>query len=74
MAQNYKYNVVTTTKFAIKGTLSDDCKVIKYVNSDEEDAVISVDSCFTKFAGKDINLSISLKTDEDLSKEFEDEE
>lgn len=71
--QNYKYNKVTTEKFSIKGELSADGKMISYVNGDKEDAVISVEKCFEKFAGGPIELTLSLKTDEDLSEEFEEE-
>jgi hypothetical protein len=72
--QNYKYNKVTTEKFNIKGELSDDCKTIKYINGDKEEQEISLIKCFEKFVGTEIALSIMLKTDEDLSDEFEDEE
>ena len=73
MAQSYKYNKVTTEKFNIKGELSDDCKTIKYINGDKEEQEISLAKCFEKFAGTEIALSIMLKTDEDLSEEFEEE-
>ena len=73
MAQNYKYNKVTTEKFNIKGELSNDCKTIKYIDGDKEEREISVAKCFEKFAGQEIALSLMLKTDEDLSDEFEEE-
>ena len=71
--QNYKYNKVTTEKFNIKGLVSDDCKTINYVNGDDEEMSISIEKCFEKFAGKEIVLAITLKSDEDLSEEFEEE-
>ena len=71
--QNYKYNKVTTKKFSIKGELSTDGKTITYVNGDKEEATIAVATCFAKFAGQPIELSLALKTDEDLSDEFEEE-
>lgn len=74
MAQNYKYNKVTNEKFAIKGELSEDGKVITYINGDNEEAKITVDKCFAKFAGFPIDFSISLKTEIDLSDEFEEYE
>ena len=70
MAKKLKYNQTTTTKFNIQGDLSMDGDIISYV---EEDSLVElpVAKCFSKFAGQHITLSISLKTDEDLSGEFE---
>ena len=73
MAPNYKYNKVITEKFTIKGDLSTDGRTITYINGDKEEATISVVKCFEKFAGKPIDLALSLKIDEDLSEEFEEE-
>ena len=72
MAKNYKYNKTVMEKFNIKGNLSQDGKEIEYENSDKVQEIISVEKIFSKFAGEDIVLSISLKTDADLSDEFED--
>ncbi len=71
--QNYKYNKVTTKKFSIKGELSNDGKIITYVNGDKEEMEIPVSKCFEKFAGQPIELSLALKTDEDLTDEFEED-
>ena len=73
MSQNYKYKRSTTNKFSIKGELSDDGKEISYVDGDKEEKVISVDKCFSKFRGMPIEFSITLKTDEDLSEEYEED-
>lgn len=73
MAQNYKYNQVTTKKFAIKGKLSDDGKTIFYVDGDKEERIIAVNKCFDKFNGQMIELTIAVKEDEDLTEEFEGE-
>ena len=72
MAKNYKYSKTVMEKFNIKGNLSQDGKEIEYENSDKVQEIISVEKIFSKFAGEDIVLSISLKTDADLSDEFED--
>lgn len=72
MAQNYKYNKNTTEKFTIKGELSENGKVITYVNADKQECRINVDTCFAKFCGEPIELTIAVKIDEDLSDEFED--
>lgn len=71
---NLKYNKATTEKLAIKGFLSDDGNTIVYENADKDTVTITVDKCFKMFAGQEIMLTLQLKTDEDLTKEFEDEE
>ena len=73
MAKKLKYNQTTTTKFTINGTLSMGGDYITYVE-DENIINLPVEKCFAKFAGSEITLSISLKTDEDLSAEFNEEE
>lgn len=72
MAQNYKYNKSIVEKFAIKGELSEDGRIISYIDADKESKQISLDKCFSKFRGFPIELSIALKTEEDLSGEFEE--
>lgn len=73
MAQNYKYNQVTTKKFAIKGQLSADGKTIFYVDGDKEEKKIEVGKCFEKFGGQMIEVTIANKEDEDLTGKFEEE-
>lgn len=70
--QNYSYKRNTVDKFSIKGTLSDDGRVITYVNGDKEEAEITVEKCFSNFGGQPIELNIAMKTTEDLEDEFED--
>ena len=70
---NYKYNQITTTKFSIKGTLTNDGKGIKYINDDKDEKYITIDKCFSEFCGLPIELSISLKTEQDLSDEIEED-
>lgn len=72
MAKNYTYSENKVRKFNIKGVLGTDCKIIDYVNSDKEEARISVEKILEPFAGEAITLTISTKTDEDLSEEFEE--
>ena len=72
MAKNYVYSENKVRKFSIKGVLRENSKVIDYVNSDKEEAEISIDKILEPFAGEDITLTISTKTDEDLSEEFEE--
>ena len=73
MAQNYKYNKSIVEKFAIKGELSSDGKYITYIDADKDQRTITVDKCFSKFHGYPIELAIALKTEEDLSGDFEEE-
>lgn len=71
--QNYQYKKNTVTKFNIKGELSSDGRTIHYVNGDKEECTITVSKCFEKFAGEPIELTLALKTTEDLEDEFEEE-
>lgn len=73
MAQNYKYNETKTKKFTIKGYLSGDGKNIDYVNADKEEKTIGVEKVFSKFGGQQIELTVAVKTDDDLTEEFEEE-
>ena len=72
MAKNYTYNEKINKRFAIKGDLSTDGKEIYYTNSAKEETTISVDKCLSPFKGMTIELSIAMKTEEDLAKELEE--
>lgn len=74
MAKNYVYNQKTNTRFAIKGELTFDGKTIQYENSDKEEATIALSKCFEPFKGKFIELSISVKENENLEDLFENGE
>lgn len=74
MMQNYKYERNTTNKFSIKGLLSQDGETITYIDGDKNEREIALIDCFKPFRGESFDLSISTKTVEDLSEEFEDEE
>lgn len=74
MAQNYTYKKNIVEKFSIKGELSEDGKTISYINGDKEECEITVEKCFSKFAGQPIELSLALKTTQDLEDEFEEED
>ena len=74
MAKNYKYNRVQNEKFNITGELSDDGKVITYINEDKDELTIDVAKCFSPFKGQAITLTIATKLDMDLSDEFEEDE
>lgn len=73
MAKNYVYSRTLTDKFSIKGVLSNDGKIINYINGDKEELELSVDKCFEPFKGEEITLTISVKEDRDLTEEFKGE-
>lgn len=74
MAQNYTYKKSAVEKFNIKGSLSDDCKTIIYIDGEKEEQLITVDKCFSKFGGMPIELTIAVKSTQDLEDEFEEED
>lgn len=63
----YKYNRTTVKKLNIKGKLSEDGKVITYLNADKDQLSTTVEKCFMKFKGMPIEFTLALKTDQDLS-------
>ena len=72
MAQNYKYSRVQYDTFNITGELSANGSTITYVNENDVESTITVATCFDKFKGKPITLTILSKSDLDLTSEFED--
>lgn len=74
MATNYTYKKNLTEKFSIKGDLSNDGTTISYIDGDKTMNEISVATCFAKFVGEPIELTISVKTVQDLEDEFEEDE
>jgi len=74
MAQNYKYEKTLTSKFSIKGLLSEDGETVTYVDADKEEKQISLKDCFKPFRGEAFNLTIGTKETDDLSDEFEKED
>ena len=71
--KNYKYEKNIVEKFSIKGDLSEDGNVITYIDGDKETKTISIEKCFSKFSGMPIELSVAVKSTEDLGDEFEEE-
>ena len=66
MAQNYRYKKSAIEKFNIKGDLSDDGKIITYINGDKEEKTIAVDKCFSQFGGMPIEFTLVVKSTQDL--------
>lgn len=56
----------TTDKLSVKGTLSETCDSIVYLDENEAAQEVNISDLLNAFSGQDIDLSISLKTDEDL--------
>ena len=73
MAKNYVFNRVMNDRFNIKGELSADGTTVTYINSDKEEATIPVAKILEPFKGEAITLTISVKTDQDLSDVIEGE-
>ena len=67
MAKNLDFTRNIIDKMAIKGTLSDNCAMITYMDEDNNEQTIAVEDCLSPFSGKPINFSISVKTKEDLT-------
>lgn len=64
-----------TDKLTVKaGTLSEDCEVITYIDEDNDKKEVKIADLLKPFKNQTIDLSIALKTDEDLDVISEDEE
>lgn len=72
MASQLKKTRTITDKVSVKGTLSDDGTVITYTDENKSEQNITVAECLKVFAGKPIDFSISVKSEEDLSDEIEE--
>lgn len=70
-----QFKRTTTDKLTVKaGTLSEDCKVITYLDEDNDKKEVKIADLLKPFKNQTIDLSIALKTDEDLDVISEDEE
>ncbi len=65
--KNCSYGSKKVTKVAVKGTLSEDCKVISFINDEKDMDEVSIERCLESFAGRDISFAVSLTEDEDMS-------
>lgn len=74
-ANKLQFKRTTTDKLTVKaGTLSEDCTVISYLDEDNDEKEIKIADLLKPFKNQTIDLSIALKTDEDLDVISEDEE
>ena len=76
MATNkLQFKRTTTDKLTVKaGTLSENCEVITYLDEDNDKKEVKIADLLKPFKNETIDLSIALKTDEDLDVISEDEE
>lgn len=74
-ANKLQFKRTTTDKLTVKaGTLSENCEVITYLDEDNDKKEVKIADLLKPFKNQTINLSIALKTDEDLDVISEDEE
>lgn len=74
-ANKLQFKRTTTDKLTVKaGTLSEDCTVISYLDEDKDEKEVKIADLLKPFKNQTIDLSIALKTDEDLDVISEDEE
>lgn len=74
-ANKLQFKRTTTDKLTVKaGTLSEDCEVMTYFDEDNDEKEIKIADLLKPFKNETIDLSIALKTDEDLEVMSEDEE
>ena len=74
MASQLKYARTITDKFSVNGYLSENASEITYLDADKVERTISVKDCINMFAGNDISLTLSIKRDEELSLDVDEEE
>lgn len=74
-ANKLQFKRTTTDKLTVKaGTLSENCEVITYLDEDNDKKEVKIADLLRPFKNQTIDLSIALKTDEDLDVISEDEE
>lgn len=56
----------TTDKLSVKGILSEDGTTITYTDENDMDQEVTLADLINAFVNQQIELSVSLKTDEDL--------
>lgn len=74
-ANKLQFKRTTTDKLTVKaGTLSENYEVITYLDEDNDKKEVKIADLLKPFKNQTIDLSIALKTDEDLDVISEDEE
>ena len=72
MANQLKKTRTITDKVSVKGILSDDGTVITYMN-DKTEEEITITECLKAFLGKPVDFSISIKSEDELPEEKDNE-
>lgn len=72
MANQLKKTRTITDKVSVKGILSDDGKVITYMN-DKTEEEITIAECLKAFLGKPVDFSISIKSEDELPEEDDEQ-
>ena len=72
MASQLNYKRTTTDKLSVKGVLSSDGSTITYMNEDKIEKNVKVSDLLSAFCDCPIDLSVSLKSEEDLELHAED--
>lgn len=67
MAKNPNFTRSMVDKYSIKGRLSNNGKAITYINEDKDAAEITIEKCLSNFLNEDIELTIAVKMNQDLS-------
>ena len=73
MANQLKKTRTITDKVSVKGILSDDGTVITYMN-DKTEEEITITECLKVFLGKPVDFSISVKSEDELPEEDNEQE
>ncbi len=66
MASNLKFKRTTTDKLQVKGILSEDCTTVEYEDENGTERQVKVTDLLKPFMNQPIDLSASLKSEEDL--------
>lgn len=72
MANQLKKTRTITDKVSVKGILSEDGTVITYMN-DKVEEEITVSDCLKVFLGKPVDFSISVKSEDELPEEDDEQ-
>ena len=67
MAKNFSYKRSTTDKISVKGKLNDDGTTIKYLDENKVEQEITIAKCLSDFKGQEIDFTVSIKDDSDLT-------
>lgn len=62
---------VITDKVSVKGTLSEDCTTITYLDEAKMEQEITVANCLKMFAGMSVDFNVSVKSEGELTDDEE---